>query len=471
MKRSAIAATVFGVAILFGPAQTAAQDAEPTAKQLRALEKNLEQSQSERERVTNQASKVERDLAAVRQDMITTAKDIQDQEHSLTVLENRISNLETEANALTETLGRRDKQMGRVLLALERLALRPQDALTLQPLAPDDAVRSAILLRAAVPHIKDSAAELQTELADLYRVRREIVDQRARAATSAAALLSKRKQLEALAREKETQQAALVTQRTTLDRRVAEMAREAEDLRELFEKLAVEKKRREAAEQAAEQARQEKERKLAAERAAEKKRDEERAQNQARENRIVLKPPPGMTNKAAGRSETEVAALPPNAETAAKTAAQQARLREQIVTRSFAKARGTMPFPVAGDLTEKYGEAASTAQTGSSRARGITIKGRSGAQVVAPFDGIVAFAGPFRGYGQLLIIEHSEGYHTLLAGLGRIDSAVGQLVLAGEPVGVMENADTTSLYVELRRDGQPINPLPWLAGRTEKSSG
>ena len=91
--------------------------------------------------------------------------------------------------------------------------------------------------------------------------------------------------------------------------------------------------------------------------------------------------------------------------------------------------------------------------------------------MVAPFDGTVAFAGPFRGYGQLLIIEHSEGYHTLLAGMGRIDTVVGSRVLAGEPVGVMDNEGAPSLYVELRRDGQPINPLPWLADRAGKSSG
>ncbi|MEQ9447676.1 MAG: peptidoglycan DD-metalloendopeptidase family protein, partial [Rhodospirillaceae bacterium] len=110
-------------------------------------------------------------------------------------------------------------------------------------------------------------------------------------------------------------------------------------------------------------------------------------------------------------------------------------------------------------------------QDGSPRARGITIKGRAGAPVIAPFDGIIAFAGPFRGYGRLLIIEHSEGYHTLLAGLARIDGAVGQMVLAGEPVGLMETAGAANLYVELRRDGQPINPLPWLAGRAGKTSG
>jgi septal ring factor EnvC (AmiA/AmiB activator) len=142
-----------------------------------------------------------------------------------------------------------------------------------------------------------------------------------------------------------------------------------------------------------------------------------------------------------------------------------------------------MPFPVAGSLATRYGEAAGSAEDPSSRAKGITITTRGGAQVVAPFDGVVAFAGPFRGYGQLLIIEHSEGYHTLLAGMGHIDAVVGARVLAGEPVGVMENAPeksgetageragSPSLYVELRRDGQPINPLPWLASAAGKKSG
>lgn len=440
-----------------------AQNTTPTADQLREVEESLEQSRSERENVAAQANKVQRDLENIRKDMIATAKDIQDQERSLTVLEGRISNLEVEAQILTKTLGRRDEQMGRVLLALERLALRPQDALTLQPLAPDDAVRSAILLRAAVPHIKDSATELHTELTGLYRVRKEITDQKERAATEAAELLNKRRRLEALAGEKETQQAALTSRRSALDRRVVEMAREAKDLRELFEKLAEEKKKREAEERA----RQEKERKLAAERADAQK----RAQDQSKEGRIVLKPPPGMKSSRPDEDELQTAALPPNPEDRAAEAARQAQLREQIVTRSFAKARGTMPFPVTGDLTEMYGAATTAAESGSLRARGITIKARAGAQVVAPFDGIVAFAGPFRGYGRLLIIEHSEGYHTLLAGLGRIDSSVGQLVLAGEPIGIMENSGATALYVELRRDGQPINPLPWLASRAEKSSG
>ena len=97
---------------------------------------------------------------------------------------------------------------------------------------------------------------------------------------------------------------------------------------------------------------------------------------------------------------------------------------------------------------------------------------RTEAQVIAPYDGQVAFAGPFRGYGLLLIIEHSEGYHTLLAGMARIDCTVGQRLLAGEPVGVMGQDDAKpALYVELRHNGQPVNPLPWLTAHKSKASG
>jgi septal ring factor EnvC (AmiA/AmiB activator) len=83
------------------------------------------------------------------------------------------------------------------------------------------------------------------------------------------------------------------------------------------------------------------------------------------------------------------------------------------------------------------------------------------------------FAGPFRDYGLLLILAHGDGYHTLLAGMSRLHGAVGQQVLAGEPVGEMGDAGAgpPMLYVELRRGGEPINPTPWLAAGKGKVSG
>jgi septal ring factor EnvC (AmiA/AmiB activator) len=105
--------------------------------------------------------------------------------------------------------------------------------------------------------------------------------------------------------------------------------------------------------------------------------------------------------------------------------------------------------------------------------RSILITARAGAQVVAPYDGRVAFAGLFRGYGQILIIEHGGRYHTLLAGLERIDAGAGQWILAGEPIGVMGSSQEQfpELYLELRHAGQPVNPLPWLATTDDKVQG
>ena len=130
---------------------------------------------------------------------------------------------------------------------------------------------------------------------------------------------------------------------------------------------------------------------------------------------------------------------------------------------------GSSALPTSGRIKHRFGADVG----GRTKAEGITIETRPAAHVVAPRSGTVVFAGPFRGYGRLLIIEHDEGYHVLLAGLGRIDAVVGDEVLAGEPVGAMATSSngTPKLYLELRRSGQPINPLPWLAASKSKVSG
>lgn len=140
-----------------------------------------------------------------------------------------------------------------------------------------------------------------------------------------------------------------------------------------------------------------------------------------------------------------------------------------LTSRSFTAARGTLALPARGRVTVLYGEP----REDETMSKGIVIATLPGAQVVATYDGQVVFAGRFREYGQLLIIEHGQGYHSILAGLSRIDSVLGQWLLAGEPVGVMSRGTNgnPTLYVELRRNGQPINPLPWLAAGNKKVSG
>lgn len=130
---------------------------------------------------------------------------------------------------------------------------------------------------------------------------------------------------------------------------------------------------------------------------------------------------------------------------------------------------GTITMPANGQILRRYGENTGFGNT----SKGITLKTRRSAQVVAPYDGKIVFSGPFRGYGEILIIEHDGGYHSLLAGLEQIEGRVGQWVLAGEPIGTMGKAteSATELYFELRRRGHSINPLPWLASYWKNKRG
>ena len=106
-------------------------------------------------------------------------------------------------------------------------------------------------------------------------------------------------------------------------------------------------------------------------------------------------------------------------------------------------------------------------------AQGVYIATGAGAQVVSPVAGEVAYAGSYRRYGLLLIIRESDRYHMILAGMDRLNVTVGQKLLAGEPVGVMGKVQKSAptLYLELRKRGEPVNPLPWLAASRRGATG
>ena len=133
--------------------------------------------------------------------------------------------------------------------------------------------------------------------------------------------------------------------------------------------------------------------------------------------------------------------------------------------KALSELKGQLPYPAIGAISQRFG-----ARNGIGNAKGIRIKTRDNAQVISPYDGSVVFAGPFRNYGLLLIIDHGDGYHSLLAGFDTLQSAIGQWVLMGEPIGTMPTGSSQTgpgeLYLELRRGGTAINPLPWLQKQT-----
>ncbi len=125
-----------------------------------------------------------------------------------------------------------------------------------------------------------------------------------------------------------------------------------------------------------------------------------------------------------------------------------------------------IPLPVAGTIRTGFGDK----DEYGSASQGITFNAPSGATVVTPLAGKVKFAGSFQKYKQILIVEHAGGYHSLIAGLGRIDTVVGASLAAGEPVGVAEKSDTeTRIYYELRQDGEPVNPRKLLLAQKKQA--
>lgn len=120
-------------------------------------------------------------------------------------------------------------------------------------------------------------------------------------------------------------------------------------------------------------------------------------------------------------------------------------------------ASGNAVLPVSGIIKVRYGETDSL----GAKSKGLSIDGLSGGVVVAPMSGVVRYAGPFKRFGNIIILEHEKGLHSLVAGLGKIDTVEGREVTAGEPVGALPSVakdKRPTLYYELRQDGKPVNP-------------
>ncbi|WP_183194039.1 peptidoglycan DD-metalloendopeptidase family protein [Bartonella fuyuanensis] len=140
---------------------------------------------------------------------------------------------------------------------------------------------------------------------------------------------------------------------------------------------------------------------------------------------------------------------------------------------NFESRKGSLLFPVSGKWIRSSHKNLQITRFGE------TIETESGAVVISPADAFVAFAGPFRSYGQLIILNVGNGYHIILTGMSRINVKQGQFVLSGEPLGMMEmqfiansvaldiGKTSPMLYIEFRKQGKPINPTPWW--QTEKT--
>ncbi|OIR06236.1 murein hydrolase activator EnvC precursor [mine drainage metagenome] len=479
-------ALLLSLACTAAAAQTPPPPKAPAPGQrLKELEQALKKGQVEQAAIRRAAAEQAKELAGLKGDMINAARAVQEHEDSLSDLEQKMADLDRRERRESAALELKRQQLNGVLTALMRLAFHPTEALIAQPTSPADTVRSAILLRDVTPRIQQATKDLRADLDALTALRSDVSRQRRRIKAATQELDVQHRTLAALYQRKALLQEQTESRQRESESRLQTLAGEAQDLRDLMARLEQERIRREqeeAARIAAEKARREAERAAAAA-AAEAARKAEiaartaareaaaAARKAAREKHAAERAAAERAHAAELRAQHDAAAAEARAAKARRTevAAEAAgEPRSRGDGRPFAQAEGRMPFPARGAIVRHFGQR----DASGAPSRGITIATRPDAQVVAPYDGQIVFAGPFRDYGLLLIIEHTEGYHTLLAGLARIDGRVGQHLLAGEPVGVMgRSGGKPLLYVELRHDGQPVNPLPWLTARKTKVSG
>lgn len=430
-----------------GPALAAE---EPPRQTLRRVQEEIEADRTRQRVLDRQSDAIQRELEELRGRLVTLADDARAREEELDRLEADLAGLEQRERAEADRLDGERRQIASLLAALQRLSRIPPEAVIARPEGPVDTLRSALMLRETVPVLRIRAEALSASLAALADTRERLQAKRARTLSARLALDTREQEIAGLVARREELSRQTAEERASVARHMAALSGQAADLRQLMERI--EQERRAAAEAAA---------RIEAARIDAERREAERAAAAARD----------AAKQAAKETERREAA---RAEAERKAAEQRARIAAapRAPEPPPAPSRpesGGLRLPVGGAVSLRYGEP----DRFGAPSRGMTIAARPGAPVTAPSAGTVVFAGPFRGYGLILIVEHRNGYHSLIAGLGRIDTIVGTRVATGEPIATMPaSADgTADLYFELRRHGQPINPQRGFATADAKGQG
>jgi len=405
----------------------AAQTAPPTAISSDAIkqrEQELEAARIAQKNAAELRQKLQADIAAIGQDrsklneqLIGSATKVRSVETGIGDAESRLRGLDGREGQLRGSLESRRAEIVEVLAALQRAGRRTPPALLVRPEDALQSLRTAMLLGAVVPELRGRAERLAADLGELVALRKQIATERDKLALDRDRLKDDQIRLSALVDERQRQQAAFEKDMETEGARAVALSKQVDSLQGLIAKM-------------------EQDLKTAAKAAA----------------TATMQGTPALAN---GKPNSALFKDP----------------SRQSPAIAFASAKGLFAYPVNGSKIRDFG--------GSDGAggveKGISLATRPGAQVTTPCDGWVVYAGPFRSYGQLLILNAGGGYHVLIAGMERISVNIGQFVLTGEPVATMgktsqvasilatNTASQPVLYVEFRKDGTPIDPGPWWA--------
>jgi septal ring factor EnvC (AmiA/AmiB activator) len=421
-----LTASFAGLVLSPATAQVAAatsQTAAPSPDAIKQREQELEMARAQQKSAAELQEKLKADIAAIGQDrgklnqqLIDIAGRVRGVEARIGDAEARLRPLDAREQQIRSSLDSRRSEIVEVLAALQRAGRRAPPALLVRPEDALQSLRTAMLLGSVVPEMRAQAERLVGDLSELISLRKTIAAERDQLAIDRDKLKGDQVQLASLVDERQRKQNAIEKDMEAEGARALTLSRQVDSLQGLIAKMEQDLK---SAAKAAEIA--------------------------------SLKGTPAALN-----GKPNLGALK-----------DPGRLSPAI---AFASAKGLFALPVNGVKIREFG--GSDGVGGAEK--GISLATRAGAQVTTPCDGWVVYAGPFRSYGQLLILNAGGGYHVLIAGMERISVNIGQFVLTGEPVATMgttsqvasiiaANASQPVLYIEFRKDGTPIDPGPWWA--------
>ena len=390
---------------------------------IKQREQELEAARAQQKSAAELQQKLAADIASIGQDrsklnqqLIDIAAQVRGVETRIGDAEARLRPLDSREQQIRGSLDSRRSEIVEVLAALQRAGRRTPPALLVRPEDALQSLRTAMLLGSVVPELHARTQKLADDLGELVTLRKNIATERDQLAVDRDNLKNDQTRLAALVEERQRQQSSIEKDMEAEGARAISLSRQVDSLQGLIAKM-------------------EQDLKSAA--------------------------------KAAATATLQGTPAAPNGAPNPGALKDPARISPAI---AFASAKGLFALPVNGVKIREFG--------GSDGAggveKGISLATRAGAQVTTPCDGWVVYAGPFRSYGQLLILNAGGGYHVLIAGMERISVNIGQFVLTGEPVATMgtksqvasilaANASQPVLYIEFRKDGTPIDPGPWWA--------
>jgi murein hydrolase activator len=439
------------------------------AAKIRANKEKLEEAERKAKTLQADVAQIDEEQARLNAQLQETAKLVQRSEAQMSSIESRRDSLETEQKALEATLSERQERIGRLLSAMQRMGRNPPPVIITKREDALQMVRSAMLLAKAFPELRTQYEDLAKRLTALARVMADIKSERDKLESETSRLKDAQLRLASLMETKRQTLSQRQDQLDSVRKAAAEISKSVEDLAELITKLD-----KTVADRTTLGAY---DRELA-------KVDLDKVPPPVTKPVIEAVPAPKLPEAAKvplpkTEPEIKVAALPPlkpaqpGFELAPRAggAFTAGSMQPKV---PFHLAKGALPLPAQGKRVISFGERLPSGKT----AQGSLIETRHSAQVTSPSDGWVAYAGEFRSFGQVLIINGVGGYNVVLTGLSQIDVQIGQFVLGGEPVGTMSAApkgkvqgNAPVLYVEFRKDGRPVDPEPWWSDGSKKVQG